>query len=346
MANWVSRVSKLFSQEAATGKPPTAPAARAPAAVVPQPAASATAPSAPPVLPPDLDDALFDWLAGTTPGPEGAASATESGWLAELDGLIAADKGKGELLPRAAGVIPPLLNSLRDENQSSTELSQRVARDPNLVAEVTRLGNSVTFRGAEAVTELADAVRRVGTAGVRQAIAKVVLKPMFDAQSGLWSSHAAPLLWAHSQAQADLCRAIGVARGLDPFEAYLGGLLDNIGWTAGLRALERVLERHPNPSGLMFSRGFKEGFKLRRERLFVQFVTAWRLNPALHAAARDVQQAGSFVSATDPLAQVLLAGDRLASLRMLASAGRVQDDEAVLLEPWPEDVRAAYAAIG
>jgi hypothetical protein len=337
MASWVRRIGKLFSTETRT-ESATSPK--------PKPLSQTSAPAAVGVIPlPDLDAALFDWLLDIPPGPERDVDAAESLWLAELDPLIAADKGRGELLPRAAGVIPPLLNSLRDESQSSAELAQRVERDPNLVAEVMRLANSIAFRGKEPVTELAEAVRRVGTSGVKQAIAKVVLKPMFDSQSGGLSSRAAARLWAHSQAQADLCRAVAMARGMDPFEAYLGGLLCNVGWTAGLRALERVFEQHPPAAEPAFGSGFKQGFRSRRDRLFVQLVTAWRVNLVLHEAARDVQYTGSFAAATDPFAQLLLMGHRLASLRMLVSAGRMAEDDA-LLAGLPDGVRSVYTSLG
>jgi len=336
MANWVRRIGKLLSTETQTGSERLQKEKLA---------ADATMPAAARVTElPDLDAELFDWLLDIPPGPEREANAAESLWLAELDPLIAADKGRGELLPRAAGVIPPLLNSLRDENQSSADLAERVERDPNLVAEVVRLANSTAFRGEGQASELAEAVRRIGTAGLKQAIAKVVLKPMFDAQSGSLSSRAAARVWAQAQMQADLCRALAVAQGFDPFEAYLGGLLSNVGWTAGLRALERVFEQH-TPAEMVFGSGFKQGFCSRRDRLFVQLVTAWRLNPALHEAARDVQYTGSFAAATDPFAQLLLAGYRLASLRVLVSTGRVAEDDA-LLAGWPDVVRAAYISPG
>jgi len=337
MASWVRRIGKLLSTETQTESAPLQ---------EPKPSSEASKRAAASVaLLPDLDTALFDWLLDLPPGPEREIDAAESLWLAELDPLIAADKGRGELLPRAAGVIPPLLNSLRDDNQSPAELAQRVERDPNLVAEVTRLASSIAFRGKEPVSELAEAVRRIGTGGVKQAIAKVVLKPMFDAHSGGLSSRAAARVWLHSQAQADLCRALAAARGTDPFEAYLGGLLSNVGWTAGLRALERVFEQHPHTAELAFGSGFKQGFRSRRDRLFVQLVTAWRLNPTLHEAARDVQYTGSFAAATDPFAQLLLAGNRLASLRVLVSAGRVTEDDA-LLAGWPDAVREVYTSLG
>ena len=337
MANWIRRVGGFLSSDSKT-------ATRA-AEAASVPAYAATAPDAPaspdtPAPLPDPDAPLIDWLLDLAADAPVADEATEALWLTEVDALITADKGRGELLPRAAGLIPQLLNTLRDEKHSSTDLADRMSRDANLVAELMRLANSAAYRRREPVTDLADAVRRVGTLGVRQAISKVVLKPMFDAQAGTLSGRAAPRLWLHAQAQADLCRAIAASREMDPFEAYLGGLLGNIGWTAGLRALERVLEQHPAPAGAGFSARFKQAFRLRRDRLYVQLVTAWRINPALHEAARDVQQAGSFAAATDPLAQVQLAGERLASWHVLGPAP-AED----LLPGWPDSVRVAYSSL-
>lgn len=338
MANWVRRVTNLFSQDAPPNKPGPADRAAAPAAT-----ADPTLPQAGPL--PDLDHGLFDWLLDAHSPADRAPTPAEAAWLAELDPLIAADKGKGDLLPRAAGVIPPLLNSLRDEGQSAAELAQRVEKDPNLVAEVIRLANTFAFRGGEPVTQLADAIRRVGTAGVRQAIAKVVLKPMFDAQADQLSGRASARLWTHSQAQADLCRAVAVERGMDPFEAYLGGLLRNVGWTAGLRALDRVFEQHPGPADLSFGSGFKDGFRERRDRLFAQIVTGWRLSPALHAAARSARHAGGLAASPEPLAAVLVAGERLATLRVLASANRLTPTDADAITHWSAAVRSVYATL-
>lgn len=336
MTSWVRRVSNLLSKDSSAR--PTVPPDTATPSSLPVPERRAPVPLA------DLDGEVFAWMLDQLPATDHPAHPDELRWLDDLDALIVADKGRGELLPRAAGLIPQLLNSLRDEGQSAGVLAQRVSRDPNLVAEVTRLANSLAFRGHEPVVELADAVRRVGTAGLRQAIAKVVLKPMFGAQPGQLSTRAATRTWAHSQAQADLCRALAQDRGLDPFEAYLGGLLYDVGWTAGWRALDHVFEKLPPPAGLAFSRGFRQAFQARRERLFSQFVIGWKLSAPLHAAARAVKSAGGFEHADDALAQVLLAGNRLAARRVLVSAGRVAEDPDQVAH-WSEPVQAAYSAL-
>ena len=334
MTSWVRRVSKLFSRDP-DARPPAARVSSFPSTGGPDTQAPAPDRRGEPLV--DLDADLFAWMLGQLPATDHPAHPDEALWLADLDALIAADRGRGELLPRAAGVIPPLLNSLRDEAQSAGDLAQRVARDPNLVAEVTRLANSLAHRGHDPVTDLPDAVRRVGTTGVRQAVAKVVLKPMYAASPGALSSQAAVAVWAHSQAQADLCRALAGDRGADAFEAYLGGLLFDTGWTAGWRALDRVFEAHPAPANLAFSRGFRAAFARRRERLFAQFLIDWKLSVPLHAAARAVKAADGVAGADDPLAQLLLVGHRLAARRMLVSAG--------WLPPLPQAVAAWSPAV-
>lgn len=341
MPSWVRRVSNLLSRDPA---PPRSPSNSLPPDTVAPAPPPAPVPErrGPPLA--DLDTEVFAWMLGQLPATDHPAHPDESLWLEELDALIAADKGRGELLPRAAGVIPQLLNSLRDDGQSAGALAQRVARDPNLVAEVTRLANSSVHRGAEPVSELADAVQRVGTLGVRQAVAKVVLKPMYASAPGALSSRAATPTWTHSQAQADLCRALASERGADPFEAYLGGLLFDVGWTAGWRALDRVFETRPAPVGFAFSSGFREAFLQRRDRLFAQFVIGWKLSVPLHAAARAVKAADGFAGADDPLAQLLAVGNRLAARRVLISAGWVSDD--LDTTTWSPSVQTAWAQLG
>ncbi|MNU01032.1 hypothetical protein D3C72_2443120 [compost metagenome] len=57
-----------------------------------------------------------------------------------------------------------------------------------------------------------------------------------------------------------------------------------------------------------------------------------------------MKASGGFEQADDALAQVLLAGNRLAARRVLVSAGRVAEDPAQAAH-WSEAVQAAYTAL-
>ena len=63
-----------------------------------------------------------------------------------------------------------------------------------------------------------------------------------------------------------------------------------------------------------------------------------------HAAARSVKAAQGFAAAEDPLAQLLLAGNRVAALRVLVSAGRVHENPDQVAQ-WTPGVQAAYNAL-
>lgn len=329
MASWVRRVTRRFQSEpAAAGRrvaTSTLPAGAAPAASAPSDAADCPSSGLDGVDGAALDAALFDWLIDIPPGSPAAGPAREAAWLAAIDEFITADRGRGELLPMAAGVIPKLLGSLRDENQSLAALTERVARDPHLVAEVTRMANAAATRSGQSVASLADGVQRIGTAGVRQAIARVVLKPMFAPQRGALMRTCTERAGRHAQAQAQMCLALSAGTEVDSFDAYLGGLLHDTGWLAALRALERALGDTPWPPALQFSPSFKDAFALRRHRLFAHIVTDWQLGPALVDTARAVRAAGGYAHTPDALAQLLHHGGAIAAGHVLGLDAAIGD---------------------
>ncbi|MEP7098903.1 MAG: HDOD domain-containing protein [Burkholderiales bacterium] len=327
MSSWIQRVGALFGGRAAASVVATS-RSRSRASAPVRTRTMVTA--APSTQPPDTDASVFaesvipdpqlpffEWLLGTSASLDAPLLPNEHRLLARLDAVLAADASRNELLPRAPAVIPQLMNSLRDESQSAQALADRVAKDPNLVAEVIRLANSTLTRAAEPVSDLPQAILRLGTQGLRRAIAKVVLKPIFDAQANSLSGRAAPRLWLHSEAKAAECMKLAAAAGLDPFEGYLAGLMHNIGWTAALRALDRAgkVEGGAPPQ---FSRAFVQAFEGRREMFFAMLVMPWQLTDSLTALAVELLDGGLSAS-TSKLGQALLAADRNASLDMLGA---------------------------
>lgn len=328
MASWLQRVGALFGGRsgapvAAVPPVPATPAApaRAPAAPGAAPAAlaSAATPAAPANLPPaaaetplDLQARFLTWLMGSR--LDGPLRDSERRLIEQLDALIASRDSLSNLLPRAPAVIPQLMNSLRDENQSTGALAQRVARDPNLVVEVIRMANSAQAQGNAPVTEIAEAIRRLGLGGLHRAILRVVLKPMFDGHGDSLTARCTQRLWQHSEAKAEACQREAKARGLDPFEAYLAGLMHNVGWTAALRGLDRI-EPHP-PAQL--SLAFVAAIEARRDTLFGLLARSWQLTDTLNGLADELQRDG-LARASSALGQALRAAEQRASLEALGA---------------------------
>jgi HD-like signal output (HDOD) protein len=331
MAGWIQRVSAMFGARGAA--PLAAAPLPAPAvlrSVTPNPRRLAIPVVSPMVLPAVAAVAegaativqqrpFIEWLLDTWPTLDIPIRIPEQHLLGRLDTVLASDKSRSELLPRARAVIPQLLNSLRDERQSVEALVDRITRDPHLVAEVLRLANGSVSHGTDPVGDLPQAIHRLGTDGLRRVIASVVLKPMFHAQADALSARAESKLWLHSEAKAAECLRLAEAAGLDPFEGYLAGLMHNVGWTAALRAIDRSGTKPAMP----FSREFVDAFDARREMFFALLMMHWQLSDALTALATEVLEVGLH-SAPSPLGQALLAADQHASMRLLEDSAATQ----------------------
>jgi len=301
------------------GRAPDSPAS-APGglAAAPRPAPDAPAQAEPDgvdaAAPPAPELQFFSWLTGDPPA-EGALTAFERTLLAHLDAVTASDEQRGELVPRARAIIPQLMHSLRDENQSVQSLTARVARDPNLVVEVLRLAGSIGYRTGTPVGDLTQAVGRLGTDGLRRAIARILLKPIFDAQADPLLGRTAERLWQHSEGTANLCLQTASIARVDPFDAYLAGLMYNVGWTAAFRAMDRSTLGAPPLMSAAFVRALAE----LRDRLFAHLVQSWSLSDSLSALAGEILIVG-FENAQLPLGTVLRSADRAAFLQLQRSS--------------------------
>ena len=131
------------------------------------------------------------WLLDGPPPRPGPLTAAERALLQPLDLHLRAARLPGDLLPRAPAVIPQLLGLLRQEQPPRAAMVQQVLKDMLLTAEVLRLARS-PFYGNQPVDSLESALDRIGTAGLQSAMARVLLKPVFQAQACLLYTSPSP----------------------------------------------------------------------------------------------------------------------------------------------------------
>lgn len=264
-----------------------------------------------------LDDTAFPaWLlqSGTHAGAPMAAAESQA--LAALEAVLRSARNAAELLPRAPAVIPKLMSMLRQDERSLAAISQRVASDVTLSAEVLRQAGSAAYRSARDADlpppDLHQALALLGVDGLRAVIARVVLRPVFDAQTGRLAGRAAARAWRHAELEAHLAAQHARAHGVDPFDAYLGGLVHGSGWTVAWRTLDRLAE----PLGLPASEGFVCRLLPLTDALFGKVVAAWQLTPSLTSLCRELR--GGAPLHTRPLGAVLQHARRQALSQMLA----------------------------
>jgi HD-like signal output (HDOD) protein len=326
MKQWLTRLfggaaTAAPTQAQSTSSSPGS-ASTSPASVSASVAAGAGAPAFDAIAPPHVDLAFYRWL--TDPVRGDAAPRAESSILAELARLARDPAAAGELVPRVPAVVPQLLKSLRDDSVSSADLARQIARDTVLVAEVIREANSPYFRSARPVTTIDGAVMVLGENGLRILLARVAFRPVINLQGGRAPDRivrlVAPRLWQHTDACALAASLLAPELGADPFEAYLAGLVLNVGLVVAFRLIERL--GHPV---VPQSDAFCEALLAEARELSAGIAAHWELPPFVAAAIVRTGRAG-----TQPLAATLGRADLLAKLRLLLDHGVFSADDAPL----------------
>ncbi len=243
---------------------------------------------------------LLSWLL-QRPAAEGPPRTDNEKRLLEvLDATLALPALPEDLLPRAAALIPQLLAMLRQTQLPVPALAQRISKDVVLTAEVLRLASSPFYRAQGQVTDLEQAIQLIGEAGLQSVIARVVLKPIYEASPGAWSSLAGTRLWDHSEALAADCATAAAEIGAAMFDGYLAGLLHDAGWTVALR----VVERAGLPVPVTMTGDFCRAFERRAHRLFAKAAQRWAITPEFNAFCAEARE-HSLAMSRHPLAAAL-----------------------------------------
>jgi HD-like signal output (HDOD) protein len=313
MKNWIAR---LFGAGGST--------APAPAAVSAAPAAAA-APSAPPdkhaaTSGTDIELAFWHWLG------DGVSNAVPTPHtqlvLNELARLSRDPAAGAELVPRVPEIIPQLLRSLRDEGITGAELARQVGKDPSLAAEVIRDANSPFYRPAKPVRTIDAALLVLGQNGLRMLLARAAFRPIAGVQGGRHARTAAPRIWRHTEHCALAASLLAPGLRADPFEAYLAGLMQDVGLIVALRLFDQAFDAAALPRDAHAAAQLLAAARQLSARIALQ----WELPPPIAAA---ILGAAAPAGAT-PLAQALGRADHIAKLRLLLDEGLLNADDPAL----------------
>jgi HD-like signal output (HDOD) protein len=267
----------------------------------------------------EIEATYYRWLTaahGYTAPPE-----IEQRILDEVRHLAAQPGEAAGLVPRVPEAIPRLLASLNDEDASVGELARQVAQDVVLVAEVIREANSAYYRPIAPVKNVEAAIMMLGQNGLRMLLARIAFRPLINMQAGGFAREAAPRIWNQSVscALAASLMAPGLSTGV--FEAYLGGLMQNVGLVVAFRLADRVCGDGKVPG----SSAFGAQLLAVSRQLSSAIAGHWNF-PA--EVAEAIAHAGA--PGPDHLAEALALGDRIAKLRMLIDADVVPEDDSLV----------------
>lgn len=172
---------------------------------------------------------LSSWTSGSVPAsPSSALSAGASGpaLTARAIDRMALQQRVRELPPLPQAALQALA-ALRNDNASAHHCSELIARDQALVARVLRLANSAFYGVSGRVSTVRDALQLLGRRTVGNLLAVASVSQQFD-------RHRCPSFnfsgfWRHALAVALASRALALEIDVDEDQAFVGGLLHDIG---------------------------------------------------------------------------------------------------------------------
>ena len=302
------------------------------------PAAASPATTAPsPTVALEQQDALnanyTRWLfgagAGAQPGLD--QSALEAEVLDALAKALESNRA-ADLVRRLPGLIPQLLQSLRSDTFSGADLSRKISNDVVLVAAVIRLANSAFQRSGRSISSVEHAVMVIGQEGLRQLITSVAFRPIIDLHSGHFTRLLAPRIWEQSERCALANRMMAPDLKIAPFEAFLAGLVQNVGLIVALRMMDQVAKGSKQLGSPMFCARLLHTART----LSCSIGQEWNFPPSVTCAIGE-QASLHDPACMSPLGQLLATGDYVSKLGILIEQGRLSEDDSGWFEGlWPE----------
>jgi len=158
-----------------------------------------------------------------------------------------------EAVERGDVVLPPMpkigdkiLGMLGDDSgASSKEIANTMGYEPAIAVTVLKVANSAAFGGLCEVTELQQAVARLGLKQVASVVTALVLKGNFT-NDRPDKSHTLAALWDHAVATAVAARHVTGVFGGDAQEAFLAGLLHDVGKLLVLNGVDYLQAADPD----------------------------------------------------------------------------------------------------
>jgi len=153
----------------------------------------------------------------------------------ELDDYL----NQAKQFPPAPQTLPQLLQQLNDPDADMSKVVELIAIDPSLTANVLQACNSAFFGAADRISEVDQAVSRLGFEQIYRLVASACGTRMMSVIRPGWGLDSAEL-WKHSVTTALAAQMIARDLNEDQNLAFTSGLLHDLGRIVFACALEHI----------------------------------------------------------------------------------------------------------
>jgi putative nucleotidyltransferase with HDIG domain len=245
------------------------------------------------------------WWSAPDPAPDVARSVPE---LTDDEHMICLRLGRrvtqGDFQVPSIPVVAAEAVALLDQpNPESQQISRLIARDQQLAADVVSFANSALFAGVMKVSNIPQAVARVGFKRTRNLILASSLRGLIYGKCEL---AIAENLWRHSIGCAMIAARIARNWRCHPDDAYLAGLFHDVGKTVVLALINGAVLK--SKGSALRTEFVQHTLDLYHEGVGVAVTTQWKLPEHVVEAIRRHTETES-VKLTRPQAIVALANN-------------------------------------
>lgn len=200
----------------------------------------------------------------------------EAAWLDAIERRVLA--GDFEL-PQLPSTTLAVVELAADPDAAAARLAALVERDPVLSSELLKTANSVLFSGTAPAQTLQQAVVRLGARQLRGLAFALQMKRVVSRAKGLTAY--ADSFWRQATSMAKLAREVAAAARMDEDQAFLVGLLHDIGKVPLLDLIGREVNRRSDISRALVGRVFTRF----HETVGAKLAERWSLPADLTAVA-------------------------------------------------------------
>ena len=163
---------------------------------------------------------------------------------------LAQTEVRSEQLPRKPSTLPSLMNLLKQDELSYSQIAESLLKDPSLTSQVLKTANSPFFRlNNKTVESLDQAILIMGIGGIKKVVSAAIMLPVFKGEEK--TSAFSETVWEWALSSGKSVDVLFQARGESEGSAYLLGLLPALALLLICQEIDKEEEGRPSEQKLL-----------------------------------------------------------------------------------------------
>ncbi len=230
-----------------------------------------------------LEDKYYQYFIGVNSLLESDLNPFEVEVINLLNQTLQRDESLADEIPRLPDIVPKLIHLFKNKEFTWKEASDLIIQDPVLLVGVINVANSPYYNLNVREEQLQHVLSQLGLLEVRRIVMKVALKPIMLFDGGHFLKHSGSKIWEHSVQSAEACFQLAGTHKENQFDAYLAGLIHNLGVLIVVQKMNEIKDFKDVPRSIKF----KNEVLNYSKKLSVKIADNWEISPVVRHALSE-----------------------------------------------------------